>query len=420
MIYLYLLIFLGVFAGIAWRNFPVALYLVLIFLPTYWLRLQIFWIPTTVLELTIYVAFLVWLVRVFSRRATVNWPAIRSYLGPAILIFLGLAIGTWASSDKLISLGIIKGWFIDPWLLFVMLTSALSTKLHVKKSIAALMISGILLSGLAIYQVIFNDFVTIDNRASAIFSSANYLSLYLVPVIILGTGLLFSMIRSRRIWALGGLGIMLVALYFTFSYAGWLGLITGLVTLMLMFLPVWPTLLGTAAMLGVGIISQWSHPKFQQMLDLVGRSSSHVRLEVWQTTWLMIKENYLFGIGLGLFEKRYPEFVNRLFSPPLEPIMLHAHNVFLHFWVNAGIVGLIGFVAVIVNFFRHIIRALVTHKHILIGAVLAAMVALLVHGLADTAYWKNDLSALFWTIIALGIILSRNLDNGRTGLSHRH
>jgi len=33
-----------------------------------------------------------------------------------------------------------------------------------------------------------------------------------------------------------------------------------------------------------------------------------------------------------------------------------------------------------------------------------AMVVLLVHGLVDTPYFKNDLSVLFWLIIGLGII----------------
>ena len=32
------------------------------------------------------------------------------------------------------------------------------------------------------------------------------------------------------------------------------------------------------------------------------------------------------------------------------------------------------------------------------------MVVLLVHGLVDTPYFKNDLSVLFWLIIGLGII----------------
>jgi len=31
------------------------------------------------------------------------------------------------------------------------------------------------------------------------------------------------------------------------------------------------------------------------------------------------------------------------------------------------------------------------------------MIVLLVHGLVDTPYFKNDLSVLFWLIIGLGI-----------------
>jgi len=36
----------------------------------------------------------------------------------------------------------------------------------------------------------------------------------------------------------------------------------------------------------------------------------------------------------------------------------------------------------------------------------------------DAAYWKNDLSALFWIILALGV-LTTNLTHGRKNLSDR-
>ena len=284
-----MLVFLLFFAYIAWRNFRVALYLILMFIPLYLLRFSVLSIPTTLLEMLIYIAFLVWLYLIFIKKAKFEWNVLKPYLLPIILIFIGLLVGSLVSSDKLLSIGIIKGWFVDPLLLFVMLVSSLHQVVHVKKAITALMLSGAMLSFIAIYQVISNNFITIDQRASALFSSANYLALYLVPIIILGIGLFFSVIKQRKWWAASSVLVMLCALYFTFSYGGWIGLIVGGITLMLMFLPMWYTSLGFLVVLVAGLASQWSNPKLQQVLNFSGQSSSHARLQIWQTSFLMIK-----------------------------------------------------------------------------------------------------------------------------------
>jgi O-antigen ligase len=182
----------------------------------------------------------------------------------------------------------------------------------------------------------------------------------------------------------------------------------------------WVGALSGAGVILVAVLSQWQHPKFQQMLDLVGRSSSHVRLQVWQTALLMIKEDPFTGIGLGLFERRYLEFASRLFNPPIELRMLHSHNIVLQFLVNTGLGGMVGFIWIVVNFVGRIWQSAVKNKGVLAVAVLAAMAALLTHGMLDLAYWKNDLSALFWVIVAFGIILSPKLTYARDNLHHRN
>ena len=417
-----LITFLLFFGYVAWRNLRVALYLILLFIPTYLLKFQILSIPANLLELLIYTAFLVWLILIFAKKQTINWGAIKKYLWPINLILTGLIIGVLISSDILISLGILKGWFIVPFLLFIMLISVLYKKLHVKKAIMALIFSGLFLSVIALWQVVTHNYITIDNRASGLFESANYLSLYLVPIIVLSFGFVLSL-KSKLKWSWSMLIILMIAaLYFTFSYSGWIGLIVGVGILMLMLLPFWPTIIGIGGIGLIGVLSQLNNPKFQQMLDIVDRSSSSVRLQVWQSAILMLKENYLLGIGLGLFEKKYPNFASRLFNPPLEPVMLHAHNIFLHSWLNLGLIGFVGFVWLLINFFKNIYQAIKKQKTKLNISVMAAMIALLVHGLVDTPYWKNDLAILFWVILAFGIILSQNENNQRrkTSISNRN
>jgi len=93
--------------------------------------------------------------------------------------------------------------------------------------------------------------------------------------------------------------------------------------------------------------------------------------------------------------------------------MLHAHNILLQFWINLGVTGVSGFIWLLVIWFSQVWRQ-VREYNIIAITVAAAMVALLVHGMLDVAYWKNDLSALFWIIFALGVTV-----HGRE-LSHRN
>ncbi|MFH0912388.1 MAG: O-antigen ligase family protein [Patescibacteria group bacterium] len=411
---------------LAWRYPHWIMELLAIALPMYLLRLKLFGIPTTWLELAIYAVFAVWVLRGYLRPQW--WEPLFLYWQPLLLIGIGLVVGTVVSTEPLVSLGIIKGWFIDPLLLFILITNSthkrFSPTTEFNYVVFGLWFSGVVLAVVALYQTISGNFITVDQRASAWFSSANYLSLYLVPIMVLVMGWWKHLESSVQptwsrwiIWV--GWGLMAGALYFTFSYAGWLALLIGLAVWGYWSFPKVKWWLIWAGGVVLVILSQWQSFKFRQTFDLIGRSSSHVRIQVWQTALLMIKEHWLTGIGLGLFEQRYLEFASRLFHPPLELIMLHAHNIFLQFWVNTGIIGFIGFVWLLAKWARQMWPFVVHYKRYEIITLTAAMVALLVHGLFDVAYWKNDLSALFWIIVALGAILTQST-HGRENLSHRN
>jgi len=417
------IIWLALIGYIVWRYPHWKTLLLAISLPTYLLRFQIFGIPTTWLELTIYLVFIIWLYRNGLR--TQWWRPLHRYWQPLSLLGIGLLIGTLISADPLVSLGILKGWFVDPLLLFLLIANSCNNPdTEFNYVVVGLWFSGVVLAVVALYQVASGDFITADQRASAWFGSANYLSLYLVPImmLILGWWKRLKLLGPIKLiwpgWIIwGGWGLMLGALYFTFSYAGWLALLIGGLVFWWFTSPSWKAavigLIGTIIM----VTYQWQSPKFQHLWDLAGRSSSHVRLQVWQTAFLMVKEHWFTGIGLGLFEARYLEFANRLFHPPLEPVMLHSHNIGLQFWLNTGILGLGGFIWLLSKWFRRIwlgVRA----KNIPSVAVFSAMVALLAHGMVDVAYWKNDLSALFWIIVALGTILTQLY--GRESLPDRN
>ena len=80
----------------------------------------------------------------------------------------------------------------------------------------------------------------------------------------------------------------------------------------------------------------------------------------------------------------------------------HPHNIFLTVWVNTGLVGLLGFVGILLWFFVTAIRDFKnTESKSLSYTLLIAMCVWLVMSLVDSPYIKNDLALLFWLVVGL-------------------
>src|SRR3990172_12365537 len=96
--------------------------LILLLLPTYLIRFSIpaspaggFNIPTTLLEIFIYVVFLIGLWQ--AKKIGFRKIPLKIYL-PTSFLIISLIISTIIAPDKLVPLGILKGFFIDPLLVF--------------------------------------------------------------------------------------------------------------------------------------------------------------------------------------------------------------------------------------------------------------------------------------------------------------
>ena len=391
-----------VFGIVAWVNPRGALWLVWLLIPTYLVKVSVGSLPTNLVELLVMVSAMVMVIKYPQGAWRSFWSAVQSVSWAGGLLLLGLIIGTAVSPDLQLSLGIFKGWFVVPVIMY-WLTSWLLGREDLNNYISALILSTIPLSVMANWQVVIQQFVTVDGRASGWFASANYLSMYLVPILLLGiilvqTGKPWQRWVTYLAWGLGG-----VALYFSFSFGGWLALIgASLVWVILYWRRRWWEWIWGIILPGLAVISQWDSPRLQAMVNLTARSSVSVRWQVWQTAMLIIKKHWLTGIGLGEFRDQYLSYANQLFSPPWETAILHAHNVYLQFWINTGLLGLAGWLWLVVKFFYRMARQFNSQT---IGLV-TAMSAILIHGLVDSTYWKNDLASLFWLLFAMMAVVT--------------
>jgi len=308
---------------------------------------------------------------------------------------------------QMTALGILKGWILIPIMYFIMARHSFSERPSlILLSLDSLLFGGSVLALMAIQQELSGDFLTVDGRASGPFISANYLSLYLGPMVIYGIlqtfqGKEWDFQRSIRLVLTL---IVSVALYFTESYAAWIGVITGLGLWALFSLKKLPKKWRSGVIVGILLVftglvlSQIGSDKFQQFFELAERSSSSVRLQVYEISLSLIRQNPIFGLGLGAYEWFYQDqAVSILGEAPFEWVMIHPHNIFLAMWLNMGLMGLVAFIWLCVKALAWLFE--VDKKGRRVAAFM--LVTLLVHGLFDTPYFKNDLSFEFWLLMAI-------------------
>jgi O-antigen ligase len=147
---------------------------------------------------------------------------------------------------------------------------------------------------------------------------------------------------------------------------------------------------------------------------------------VWLAAWHMIRDHSIFGIGLDQFLYYYsPHFTSRPYwitvlngHPTIawrEPNFAQPHNLVLDLWLSVGVLGLAALAAVIALFTRACLHlwqqgrrtpASATNAGraaLAVGAG-AAMLATLVHGMVDSAYFEPDLALIFWWLVALMLL----------------
>ena len=316
-----------------------------------------------------------------------------------------------------------KAYFIEPILFLMVFLNVIKTKKDLELIFYALGFSAIYISLFAIYQK-FTGFAIpypwqeeAVRRVTSFYRFPNAVGLYLAPIVVLYAGLLFNKIQNTKyqilatksvfsIWYLvSGICLSLLAIIFAESEGAYAGILVGVFFLGIMIKKLrWPTLIFTA-IFAIIIISipqlrnyTWRQISFQE-------DSGKVRTEMWQETWEMLKDRPIAGAGLAGYQETFDAYHK---ARHIE-IYLYPHNLFLNFWAELGLAGLMIFLLIIATFFYQL-RVTNYELRITNYALSAAMVALLVHGLVDAPYFKNDLSILFWLTIGVSILLTREFN----------
>ncbi|MBL8031596.1 MAG: O-antigen ligase family protein [Candidatus Doudnabacteria bacterium] len=198
---------------------------------------------------------------------------------------------------------------------------------------------------------------------------------------------LYSLTSLRLAWLLGATGLLL-----SLSRGGWLGLVAAVGAYVL--LAGNRKIVRSAAAVGalvVLIVIVVPNFRYRVLLPFQGEKSSVARFSLWKTGWHMVEDSPILGKGLLGFSNNWGKYNT---DPGLEHYPA-PHNIFLNFWVDTGLLGLISFFGLILLALK---RGWQNRRNQLALGLTLACVALVVHGLVDIPYSKNDLALLFWVL----------------------
>ncbi len=392
---------------------PYILALTILLAPTYVIRFNLYGLPTNVLMLwlgLVWIFFVIWLI--FTKRAKSFFDSVvnhdRRLLIVISVFLLAGVISLFVGGFTVPKLGQFIVWFIQPIGTYFIVRYVVAEKARTKDLLVnAMYIVAGLCGAYAIAQYFTLIGLPIDwwgnnaepKRAISFFAHPNAFALFVTPVLaFLIPHTLEALQRARHhknsillvlAWALGSIGLLL-----SLSRGGWLGLLAAAALFVIISMNKRLMLAGLGLLIVLGlVVTAVPNLRYRVLLPFHGEKSSVARLSLWDTGTKMIKDSPLAGKGLLGFNTNWEKYNT---DPGLNPYPA-PHNIFLNFWIETGLLGLISFCAI--SFFAFA-KGVKNRRNLFALGLALSIVAIFVHGQIDVPYLKNDLALLFWIMLA--------------------
>ena len=417
MLYLVLFAYSLFFFLLAFKNFRLAVGLFIVGLPAYLVRFKLGPLPSTLLELNFGILFLVWLIK-FARKDLLGIKAygVRNKFFFALfsLFFAASLISIFTSDMWYYSLGQWRAYFLEPMLLFVMLlgrsNSTSPNNITPDSTIWFLSLSTLSVSVFGILQRFTHwhignvDWIALQTgRVTSFFLSPNAVGLYLAPIVPLTCYLLVKNYKAvshlKRYTLYLILFSSLITVILTKSVGAFLGLAAGVL--------VWLWLVGYKKITLVALIAGvvLSALLYPTLINSKSQSGAN-RLTLWSYSWNYLSaspKNFVLGTGIRQFFRKIQK---PYYDVKKMERLIYPHNIFLNFWTETGLFGLIGFIG-IYYFLLAGAYSIYKNNSLLGASLISALAIFLVHGLIDVPYLKNDLAMLFW-LLSITILIAQS------------
>lgn len=376
--------------------------------PAYVIRPHLGPLPTTALELLLVPAILLGLYAFWDQ---IPWRS--PFTWPALLLLAAASLGTIFTPDHRAALGLWKAYFVEPMLAGLVIAAMATEERRARWILAGLAVAGLVVALLNI---------GVDLRALAghtydrvtppvvIYNSANAIPLYLEPLLAFALAFaLYAGERRDRIAAAALVAVFAAADLLSNSRLGWITLLAIGATVALFHRHRW-RVYAAGAIAAVVAFAASGSVRHRILVEFEPNSPENtlaLRGSLWRSTLNMLVHQPVFGGGLAGFKRSVEPYRD----PSYHEDLIYPHNLVLNLWSETGLLGLAAFAWLLVQVVRVARRALArgSWPRLVAIGMLGMVVALVVHGIGDVPYFKNDQALAFWGL--LGVTLGSAADN---------
>jgi len=240
----------------------------------------------------------------------------------------------------------------------------------------------------------------VRTRVFSTFENPNLLAEYLLMIIPIGGAFVLTSknIVKKGLYT-GAVAIMVLAIFMTLSRGGWLGLGAGLV--LFLFLTNIKLLI---ALIPLGLIGTMFLPQvILQRISTIASlqdSSNFYRYQLWGGAVRILKDFWVSGVGLGYLPFRK---ISGYYITNMAPF--HTHNTYLQVAIEMGVVGLLVLMLIVISGIKMGIGVAANEKNtstkVFVSAFIAALVGIMVHGVAEHVLYNPKIIFHFWLTIAM-------------------
>ena len=257
-------------------------------------------------------------------------------------------------------------------------------------------------------------------RVESFFDNPNTFAEVLILLLPLTLALFLCAKRTVSRLAAGGVFVVgVVALGMTYSRASWVGIACAMVVLVFLWRPKLIPAFAVACVLCVPFIPTTIWNRILTIAN-PNDTSTASRIPLYQAALNVIKESPVSGAGLGTAATQ--AFIKDMNLYHGKAPFVHAHNFYLEVWIEAGLLGIVGFIS---SMLWNIKRAAHTARHCgdsaartLTCAACAAMCGSMVCGLADYLWHYPRVMCIFWFVFAIALagvkVCCQEEEKGRT------
>jgi O-antigen ligase len=244
-------------------------------------------------------------------------------------------------------------------------------------------------------------------------ASANWVAFFVTPAFLLSFFNLVNIIKTRTLIAGGKLdkNIFLynsltllgaLVLFLTQSYGAWAAVFLAVAFYLFRLLKLKHFLIILCVMLvsvgGVFLIIKSSY-KYRIMTgqqEYRYDNSIVSRFDIYKIDLSMIATHPLLGVGFNQFQSYFTTYHEQVLGHKYQESQIppQAHNFFAGMWVSLGVFGFLGMLILVFGIFW---RFRFTPDNPAVFVLLAMMI----HGLIDSYYWRPEIAYTFWLVVAL-------------------